>query len=103
MLVGLALLLAAMPGGQGPDRRLTQTFPEHRVEAITFAAIDVFVDPGQTPLGAYQLEIKAVAPANAALEPDVKLIGVEGGDGVYKAAPYYDPAALHENQLRDRI
>lgn len=103
--LGLVLLLAA---SAAPSPRLAQvgadSFPEHRIKPITFAAIDIFVDPGAAPLGGYQVEVKAVTPVDAAGAPDVKLVGVEGGDAAaYKAAPYYDPAALHENQLRDRI
>lgn len=107
ILLGSALVAAAIFASPRTHHRTPQAGQQsptgHQVEPVTFAAIDVFVDAGRTPLGAYQVEVKAVAPPNAAAEPDVKLIGVEGGDGVFKAAPYYDPAALHENQLRDRI
>jgi hypothetical protein len=57
-------------------------------EAVTFSAVDVYVDSGATPLAAYQFELK-VKSGNA------KVVGVEGGEhAAFKAAPYYDPAAL---------
>ncbi len=91
MLLGLFLAVAAgfQPGAPRPDAELKTE------GGIRFEALDVFVESGATPLAAWQVEIKATG--------DAKLVGVEGGDGVYKDAPYYDPAALHESQLRERI
>lgn len=57
-----------------------------------FQALDVFVDSGAKPLGAYQFEFGAPT--------DVSIIGIEGGDAAdFKNAPYYDPAALQQNRL----
>ena len=91
MVILMGVLLAAAAGvqRQGPVEQPARA-------ATRFEAVDVFVDSGPSPLGAWQVEIKAVAG-------DVKLVGIEGGDGVYKDAPYYDAAALHEDQIRDRI
>jgi hypothetical protein len=99
MVVAAALAALATVRARQPDNP-----PEFRVPAIRFEAIDVFVDSGAIPLGAYQIEIKAVSTPGAGLAPDVKLVGVEGGGAAaYKQPPYYDPAALHENQLQDRV
>lgn len=48
-----------------------------------FSAIDVFIATGD-PLAAWQLEIVTRA----------KIVGIEGGDGVFAEPPAYDPAAL---------
>ncbi len=85
--ITLAVLFTAAAGLQGPDRQPPESGP-------SFEAIDVVVDAGAEPLGAYQVEIRASG---------AKLVGVEGGDGVYAAAPYYDPAALHEGGAGERI
>jgi hypothetical protein len=59
-----------------------------------FTTIDVFIDSGAVPLGAYQVEIKA----------DATLVGVEGGEHpAFAQPPRYDPAALHEKQLAERV
>jgi hypothetical protein len=89
MLMGMLLASAAGVQEQGPRFRAAG-------DAIRFETVDVFVDSGPSPLGAWQVQIKALAG-------DVKLVGIEGGDGVYKDPPYYDAAALHEDQIRDRI
>jgi hypothetical protein len=53
-----------------------------------FEPVDVFVDSGQQPLAAYQVEIRAT-------RGDVKIVGIEGGDGAaYGEPPFYDPAAM---------
>jgi hypothetical protein len=79
--------------------------PEARPRSgMRFEAVDVFVDSGAAGLGAYQVEVKAEDAAGAAFKTRVTLVGVEGGvHAAYKDAPHYDPAALHEDQLQDRI
>ena len=93
MLMGLVLAASLGLQEQAPRSRvgLVETGPR-------FEAVDVFVDSGATPLGAWQVEIKALPHGGS-----VKLVGIEGGAGVYKDPPYYDPAALHEDQFQDRI
>lgn len=61
---------------------------------VRFAAVDVFVDAGETPLAAYQCEIKAV-------QGDVKIVGIEGNTAVaaFAEPPYYDPKAMLEERL----
>lgn len=64
-----------------------------RDTAIRFAPVYIYLDSGDTPLAAYQFELKA--------DPDrVKIVGVEGGQHpAFKEAPYYDPAALANHRI----
>ena len=58
-----------------------------------FTTIEVFVDPHDQPLAAYQLEFIA-DPAR------VTLVGIEGGEHpAYAQPPYYDPKALSGNRV----
>ncbi len=66
-------------------------------EGVGFVALDIFVNAGPASLGAYQVELKADAGS-------AKVVGIEGGEhAAYAQPPYYDPAALHEDQLKERI
>lgn len=61
-----------------------------------FVVVDVFIDAGAVPLAAYQAEIMAT-PAQGA---SARLAGVEGGEpAAFRAAPYYDPAALRGGRV----
>lgn len=56
--------------------------------AVRFGSVDVFIDAGDTPLAAYQFEVKAKTG-------HVLLVGLEGGEHpAFKSPPYYDPQAL---------
>lgn len=90
-VIGLALVgVLAMGGAWGQDQKAVGV-PAGK--DVKFAAYDVFVDPGAEGLAAYQVEIKDAAGV-------VKIVGIEGGEGVYKQAPYYDPAAMqHEHVI----
>jgi len=78
---------------------------------VRFAPVHVYLDPAGKPLAAYQFELVCATPIktfppdeNSAsrlrYEPQVKIVGVEGGEHpAFKEAPYYDPAAL----MNDRI
>jgi len=61
--------------------------------SVRFAPMHIYLDSGNTPLAAYQFELKA--------DPDrVQIVGVEGGEHpAFKEAPYYDPAALANNRI----
>jgi hypothetical protein len=83
----MGLMLAAAAGFQGPNLQPAPT---------RFEAVDVFVDSGQNPLAAWQVQVKAVGGS-------AKLVGIEGGESVYKDPPYYDPAALQESQVQERV
>jgi hypothetical protein len=80
---------------------------------VRFAPVHVYLDPGGKPLAAYQFELVCSVPVRAYsstdeednasrrhYEPQIKIVGVEGGEHpAFKEAPYYDPAAL----MNDRI
>jgi hypothetical protein len=60
---------------------------------VHFEAVDLFIDPKNQPLAAYQVEFVADASR-------VKLVGVEGGEhAAFREPPYYDPAALNHNRV----
>jgi hypothetical protein len=72
-----------------PDWRTTQ-----RSAAPRFAVFDVFVDSGQRPLAAWQLDLRAT-------KGTVKLVGVEGGEhAAFRQPPHYDPKALQGDRVR---
>ena len=58
-------------------------------QSARFQTVNVYVDSGDHPLAAWQVELKAT-------QGDVKIVGVEGGDhrDLYRDPPYYDPKAL---------
>lgn len=60
-----------------------------------FVAYDLFLDPHKQALAAYQIEV------TSGDGPITTLVGIEGGDGAYADAPYYDPEALHPGVLSD--
>lgn len=88
------MFLALVALGQTPPAART---PAPAATAPRFEAVDIYIDSGDKPLAAYQIELKADAV-------DVKAVGIEGGEApAFRQPPYYDPAALHENQLHERI
>ncbi len=55
---------------------------------VRFRPLDVFIDTGDIPLAAYQVELVAVVG-------DSQIVGVEGGaHAAFKDPPYYDAKAL---------
>jgi hypothetical protein len=68
--------------------------PAPAAAAVRFGYLDVYVDAGEKPLAAYQFELTPTAG-------DVLLTGLEGGEhAAFRAAPYYDEAALHQAKSR---
>jgi hypothetical protein len=65
------------------------TAPHHHTPTgVRFEAVEVWVDVGEQPLAAWQIEIIAVRGA-------VEIVGVEsGGAAGYEEPPHYDAAAL---------
>src|SRR5262249_34969543 len=60
-----------------------------------FRSVAVYVDAGAEPLAAYQVEITVGDAA-----PTAWIVGVEGGGtDAFRAAPYYDPAALQGGRI----
>lgn len=104
-LVGV-MLAAANPlervgGSCGSDE--THVFDDGEADfarAPRFEAVDIYVDSGPIPMAAYQVEIIA----RFAGDGSATLVGVEGGaHAEYAAPPYYDPRALHDGQVKERI
>jgi hypothetical protein len=59
-----------------------------------FEAIDVFLDSGDAPLAAWQLELVSTGT-------DVQIVGIEGGEhAAFAEPPYYDPLAIRTNRVR---
>jgi hypothetical protein len=84
--MALSAVLLATPGRAAG--------PAPAAAAVRFGYLDVYVDPGAKPLAAYQVELTPTAG-------DVVLTGLEGGEhAAFRAAPYYDPAALHAARSR---
>lgn len=86
----LAPLSAMAPGHPvAPAARAVQPAPT----TTTFQAIDIYVDSGDRPLSAYQVEV--LGP------PALALVGVEGGaaSSAFSPTPFYDPAGLKNNRI----
>jgi hypothetical protein len=80
----VAPLVASVPA-RGPKHASGQR--------VRFAPVHIYLDSGDTPLAAYQFELRARTG-------QIKIVGVEGGTHpAFREAPYYDPAAL----MHDRI
>jgi len=105
VLLTLCLVPTLLAYKPAPDRKALPT------GKVRFAPVHVYLDPGGEPLAAYQFELVCSVPVRAYpagednasrrhYEPEVKIVGVEGGEHpAFKDAPYYDPAAL----MNDRI
>jgi hypothetical protein len=66
----------------------TNVEPEAR-----FCAMDIFVDSGNTPLAAYQVEF-------AATNGNAKIVGIEGGEpAAFRQPPFYDPKAMQHERV----
>lgn len=88
-IVPLIFLILGLLGGNAPEaNRIDATQP-----SAHFAAFDVLIDSGKTPLAAYQVKIVATSD-------DVTLVGIEGSDQpAFAAAPYYDKRAILNKQI----
>ncbi len=88
-IVPLIFLMLGLLGGSAPEAsRINATQPN-----VRFAAFDVLIDSGKTPLAAYQVKIVAASG-------DVTLVGIEGSDQpAFATAPYYDKHAILNKQI----
>lgn len=58
-----------------------------------FRPVAIYVDTGDEPLAAYQLELLVT-------QGEAMIVGVEGGEHpAFREAPYYDPAALQGGRI----
>ena len=88
-IVPLIFLMLGLLGGSAPEVNRVDTAQP----AARFAAFDVLIDSGKTPLAAYQVKIVATSG-------DVTLVGIEGsGHPAFSAAPYYDKHAILNKQI----
>ena len=100
LLLLLALLLVSGGRAADPQSRpdpapaTAPTAPSDEPQGpVRFGAVHVYVDSGDKPLAAYQVEVTAKTG-------NVTLVGLEGGDhAAFKPAPYYDPRALLHNKV----
>jgi hypothetical protein len=80
-LVGLCAVLAGAAQAQ-----------DAATPAVRFAPVDVRVECEGGTLAAYQLEL--------IVDGEARIVGVEGGEPeAFRAAPYYDPAALQRGRI----
>ena len=77
-LLSLAFLICVIPGVLA--------------EGIRFRPVDVVIDTGAEPLAAYQFELSYDRES-------VKLVGIEGGEGPFNPAPYYDPRGMEAGRV----
>lgn len=79
------LLTGVLARAQTPP----QTERNDDIAGVRFTYFDVFINAGDAPLGAYQIDIRDLSGKSV-------IVGVEGGaHDAYKTPPYYDPAALY--------
>ena len=85
-LILLISLLAALISVGAVQKRSSVAKPQAAGAAARFVALDLYIDAGPTPLGAYQLSFDS---------KDATLVGVEGGESAaFADPPFYDPKAL---------
>lgn len=66
---------------------------EQPEQNVRFVPLNIYIDSGQIGLAAFQFELKAV-------EGQIKIVGVEGGEhAAFAEPPYYDPAALANDRI----
>lgn len=93
LLFGAAWLLASLISigaaqVKSPENPPGSTEGTTSQEPVRFVTYELFVDPANESLAAWQVRFED--PTGAA-----KLVGVEGGsDPSFKGAPFYDPKAL---------
>lgn len=89
-VVAVVVLLVAGVGFSIAPRQ-----PDSPAGPVTrFASVEVYVDSGESPLAAYQVEFSG--RIGDGVGGGVKLVGIEGGAAgtVFAAPPAYDPKAL---------
>ncbi|GAB4549695.1 MAG: hypothetical protein Tsb0013_11100 [Phycisphaerales bacterium] len=73
-----------------------ETLPAaHNTQPVRFAPLDVYIDTGDQPLGAWQVEL-APKPEFAG---HVSIVGIAGGDLPFTDAPYYDERAIRGERV----
>ena len=93
----LALVLALVVGQVSPsglhDVETNSLAEAAEIDGSRFEWVDVYLDSGDAPLAAYQLELTAESGT-------FQIVGVEGGEhAAFVEPPYYDPAALQHDRV----
>jgi hypothetical protein len=87
----LILALLALALFASPINTASAQSERDEAVALSFSTLDVYIHTDQG-LGAWQVEVDAEKAGG-------KIVGVEGGDGVYAEPPYYDPKALQGGRI----
>jgi len=94
VLTGICLIVPVLAQQSGQSQGLLTEDYSTAQPGVRFAPLHIYIDAGNKSLAAYQFELKATAG-------QIKIVGVEGGSHeAFKEAPYYDKAALFNE---DRI
>ena len=84
-----ALAVAEPPSGAA----VVADPPQAAAARSTFGYVDLFVDAGDAPLAAYQIDFHSTTGG-------LRIVGVEGGEhALYRDAPYYDPRAMQGDRV----
>ena len=68
-------------------------FGQQPAADVHFRAIDIYVDSGNTPLAAYQLEFSVT-------NVPTTIVGIEGGSPkAFREPPFYDPKAMQGERV----
>jgi hypothetical protein len=60
---------------------------------VNFRAVDIYIDSGNTPLAAYQLDFSVT-------NGFARIVGIEGGQSpAFKEPPFYDPKAMQQERV----
>lgn len=97
LVITLGLLAAAtmaiavaQPAG---DPAVVADAPHAAAGRSAFGYVDLFVDAGDAPLAAYQIDFHSTTGG-------LRIVGVEGGEHeLYRDAPYYDPRAMQGDRV----
>jgi hypothetical protein len=96
-LLAIVLLVLVLPlAGLAPLAQPPQE-EDLRYETPTrsaFTALEIWLETGDRPLAAYQIEMAATAG-------EVRIVGIEGAvpGSVFAEPPYYDPAAMQSERV----
>jgi hypothetical protein len=86
-LLLILFVLIVSPAGQVSN---VYSVPSQKAR---FFPLNIYIDSSSETLAAYQFELYSTSP-------QIKIVGVEGGDSTaFKEPPYYDPAALANNRI----
>jgi hypothetical protein len=94
-VTSIVMTVALLVSAQQPPPTRDETRPAEEVTRGThhFTAVDIYIDAGDQPLAAYQLELSAGTGA-------FRIVALESGEHpAFSRPPYYDPAALSRRRI----